>query len=253
MPTLAETLRSEPFELILSSGFFGFFAHAGVVCALEELELLPSLVGGSSAGALVAGLWGAGLSAKTLRDRLFSLRREEFWDPDPLLGLGDRRPGLLRGLRFERLLDEALAVVGVRRFSECRVPVRVVAWDVASRRSVTLVDGELAPAIRASCSVPGMFQPVTIDRRHLLDGGIADRAGIGAATPGARVLYHHLPASSPWRRFTPSQNRPPDRFALHLLHEPSLPRVSPFHLHRGPDAYALSREMALRALEAPVD
>src|SRR5690242_1603274 len=117
--SLAETLRREPFELILSSGFFGFFAHTGVVRALEERALKPALVGGSSAGALVAGLWGAGIPAEAIRDRLFSLRREDFWDPDPLFGLtaapGRARPGLLRGARFERLLDDALTEVGVRR------------------------------------------------------------------------------------------------------------------------------------------
>jgi NTE family protein len=249
---LAERLRREPFELILSSGFFGFFAHAGVVAALEELALTPALVGGSSAGALVAGLWGAGLPAATLRDRLFALRRADFWDPDPRFGVGGARGlGLLRGDRFEQLLAEALHVVGVRRFADCRIPVRVVAFDVGARRTVTLAAGELVPAIRASCSVPGMFQPAVIERRRLLDGGIADRAGIAAASDGARVLYHHLPTHSPWRRFTPAQNRVPARAQLHLLHEPALPRLSPFHLSRGPRAFALAREMVLRSLTAP--
>lgn len=254
MVSLADRLRTEPFELILSSGFFGFFAHAGVVQALEEASLRPALVGGSSAGALVAGLWGAGVSAAQLRDRLFALERADFWDPDPLLGFaGARGPGLLRGDRFEQLLRDALDLVGVHRFADCRTPVRVVAFDVGARRTVTLHDGLLVPAIRASCSVPGMFQPARIDRRLLLDGGIADRAGIAAASDGARVLYHHLPTHSPWRRFTPSQNRVPARPRLHLLHEPALPRMSPFHLHRGPRAFDLARRMVLRALAAPAD
>jgi NTE family protein len=96
-----------------------------------------------------------------------------------------------------------------------------------------------------------MFQPVLIDRRRYLDGGITDRAGIGAATPGVRVLYHHLPPRSPWRRFTPRLNRVPTRADLHVLCEPALPLLSPFHLHRGPRAFALAREMTLRALETP--
>ena len=254
MTTIADRLRAEPFELILSSGFFGFFAHAGVVQALEEAGLTPALVGGSSAGALVAGLWGAGVAASAIRDRLFALRRADFWDPDPLFGVGGRRGlGLLRGERFEALLGDALDGVGVRRFAECRTPVRVVAFDVGTRRTVTLQHGLLAPAIRASCSVPGMFQPALIDDRRLLDGGIADRAGISAASDGARVLYHHLPTHSPWRRFTPSQNRVPARPRLHLLHEPALPRLSPFHLHRGPRAFELARAMVLRALAGPSD
>lgn len=248
--SLAQLLRREPFELILSSGFFGFFAHAGVVQALEEEALVPSLVGGSSAGALVSGLWGAGLPAAMIRDRLFMLQRADFWDPDLLLGLRKRRMGLLRGELFEQLLSDALAEVRVRTFAECKLRVRLVAFDVAARKTVTLDSGDLAPAIRASCSVPGMFQPVQIDRRHYLDGGIADRAGIAAASDGAVVLYHHLPTHSPWRRFTPGLNRVPARARLHLLHEPRLPRLSPFHLDRGPRAFTLAREMTLRSLAA---
>jgi NTE family protein len=200
------------------------------------------LAGGSSAGALVAGLWAAGVSAGQMRERLFSLERADFWDPDPLFAL---RGGLLRGERFQALLEEALPV---RHFHECRIPVRVVAYDLFARRVEALGSGELAPAIRASCSVPGMFQPTVIARRRYIDGGVADRAGIAAASPHSRVLYHHLPAKSPWRRLTPLMNRPPARDNIHVLCEPSLPRLSPFHLHRGPQAYAMAREMALRTL-----
>ena len=254
--TLADTLKQGPFELILSSGFFGFYAHAGVVSALEEAGLKPALVGGSSAGALVGGLWGAGIGAEAIRERLFALRREHFWDPDPRLGLGLRGvgagPGLLKGRRFEAILTESLGAIGVRSFGDCATPVRVVVWDVALRRAVTLHEGELAPAIRASCTVPGMFQPVIINDRRYLDGGITDRPGIGAASPGARVLYHHLPAHSPWRRFIRSQNHPPERADLHVLLEPSLPRMSPFHLDRGPRAFELARAMTWRELDRPI-
>jgi NTE family protein len=243
--SLAERLRDEPFELILSSGFFGFFAHAGVVQALEDLGLQPRLCGGSSAGALVAGLWGAGIPAAEIRDRLFALRRADFWDPDPLFAL---RGGLLRGARFQSLLEEALG--RVRRFDQCATPVRVVAYDVGARRVTALGTGELAIAIRASCSVPGMFQPTRLGGRFYVDGGVADRPGIAAASHGARVLYHHLPAHSPWRRFAPSQNGPPIRDALHVIHEPALPRLSPFHLERGPLAYRLAYQMARDTLTA---
>jgi NTE family protein len=252
MTPLADRLRSQPFELILSSGFFGFFAHTGVVRALEEAGLDPVAVGGSSAGALVAGLWGAGLGAEAIRDRLFALRRSDFWDPDPAFGLlPSFTPGLLRGGRMEALLREALAPLRVARFADCRRPVRLVAHDVRARRPVVLRDGELPSAIRASCAVPGMFQPVRIDGRIYIDGGVTDRAGISAASEGACVLYHHLPAHSPWRRIARAQNRPPAWARMHVLSEPQLPRLSPFHLHRGPAAYAIAREMALRALESP--
>src|SRR5205085_9022515 len=109
------------------------------------------------------------------------------------------------------------------RLEECPTVVRGGAFDVRARRSSALARGRLATAIRASCSVPGMFQPTLFEERRYLDGGVADRAGIAAASPGARVLYHHLPATSPWRRFTPRQNAAPSRPDLHVLCEPALP------------------------------
>jgi NTE family protein len=272
MQTLADFLRGAPFELVLSSGFFGFYAHTGVIAAIEEAGLRPARLGGSSAGALIAGMWGAGLPAAAIRDELFRLTREDFWDPDPLLGLryyarqllgragrvlgeaagsADSGFGLLRGAAFERLLRDALAQTGVRTFAECAIPVRLSVFDLATRRTAVLGEGELAPAIRASCTFPGMFQPTQIGDARYLDGGIADRPGIATATPGARLLFHHLPAESPWRRVLRSQNHPPAWPELYLLHEPQLPRLSPFHLARGPRAYAMAREMTLRTLAQP--
>ena len=64
-PTLRTWLSEAPFSLTLSSGFFGFFAHAGVMTVLEDEGFVPSRVSGSSAGALVGGLWAAGVSASS--------------------------------------------------------------------------------------------------------------------------------------------------------------------------------------------
>jgi len=275
MPTLAEYLSAYPFELVLSSGFFGFFAHTGVVLALEEAGLRPTQLGGSSAGALVAGLWAAGLPAATLRDELLGLSRASFWDVDPLWGLpfylrsGRLRelaerlgvgrladessgPGLLRGHAFDYLVRGLLARVGVVDFADCPIRVRVAAFDLGSLRTEVLEEGDLALAIRASCCFPGMFQPVRIGERRYLDGGIADRPGISTATPGARLLFHHLPAHSPWRKVVRTQNEVPSWPELHLLHEPSLPKLSPFRLEPGVQALQLAYEMTRRRLNESV-
>ncbi|HET9038276.1 MAG TPA: patatin-like phospholipase family protein, partial [Myxococcaceae bacterium] len=98
MPTLREWLREGPFTLVMSSGFFGFFAHAGVVSVLEEEGLRPARITGSSAGALVGALWGAGVPAARIREELLALRREHFWDLRPGLGL-------LAGALFRALLE----------------------------------------------------------------------------------------------------------------------------------------------------
>lgn len=277
MSTLADLLRAEPFELVLSSGFFGFFAHTGVVAALEEVGLVPARLGGASAGALIAGLWGAGVPSEQIRSELFGLTRSAFWDADPTLGLGfyvgkqgtpgrlhrllercrstaehgePTGAGLLRGAAFDALVRRTLAARGVSRFDQCRIPVRVAAFDLATRRTAVLEHGDLVDGIRASCSFPGMFQPVRIGGARYLDGGIADRPGISTATRGSRLLFHHLPTHSPWRRLWRGQNHVPSWPEMYLLHEPRLPRLSPFNLAPGPTAYTLAREMTLRHLQA---
>ncbi len=176
MPTLRDWLREAPFTLALSAGFFGFFAHAGVVSALEEEGILPARICGSSAGALVGGLWAAGLPASAIREELVALRREHFWDPRPGLGL-------LRGALFRSRLE---ALLPVRTFDECPRPLGVSAYDVLARRTVVLRGGPLAPALHASCAAPILFQPGRVGGRLYLDGGVLDRHGLAAAGPGER-------------------------------------------------------------------
>jgi NTE family protein len=243
-PSLAEHLNGRAFALALSSGFFGFYAHAGVVAALEEAGLVPARLSGSSAGALVAGLWAAGLPAARLTDELLALERADFWDPGPGLGL-------LRGELFRRRLERLLPAP---RFADCRVPLSVSAFDVGARRTVVIEDGDLASAIAASCAFPGLLHPVRRGGRLLSDGGIADRpglAGLRAQPAGEATLVHCLATRSPWRRrgspvlAAPSR---PDTITLRIL---GLPRVHPFRLAAGRAALAAARQAARRALAAP--
>lgn len=241
-PTLRQWLAAEPFGLVMSSGFFSFFAHCGVLTVLEDEGLVPSRVAGSSAGALVASAWAAGVDAVTQREELLALRRPDFWDPAPGLGL-------LRGALFRRKLEAMLGPV--QTFERCRVPAAVSAFDLLGRRTRVLDGGALARAICASCAVPLMFQPVWIGGRPLWDGGVADRAGLAGMPTGQRLLYHHIASRSPWRSEAsmaiPSR---PDLTALSIF---GLPRVNPFALRRGAQAFELSRRAAGRALELPVD
>jgi NTE family protein len=241
LPSLREHLAEEPFTLALSSGFFGFFAHAGLVSALDEAGLVPAALTGSSAGALVAGAWASGRSGDDLATHLLRLRRADFWDPAPGLGL-------LRGGRFQSLLEETLLAP---TFAECRAPLSVSVYDVAARKTVVLSAGPLASAIRASCTFPGLFQPTWHEGRAYLDGGIADRPGLLGAPPG-RVLFHHLASRSPWRKAGASSLAIPERAGLVALVLGRLPRLGPFRLEDGIHAYTLARARARRALDEPV-
>lgn len=242
MTTRAEALRDQPFTLGLSAGFFGFYAHAGVLQALLDRGLVPTAVAGASAGALVGGLWAAGTPVETLVERLLGLQRPEFWDPAP-------GAGLLRGQRFDAILDELMPARG---FADARVPVTVSAFDIRARRTVTLRRGDLAEAIRASCSFPGLFHPVRIDGRWLSDGGILDRAGLQGVPRGQRVLHHHLASRSPWRRRGSPALQAPERDGLTPLVVDGLPRVNPFRLERGRAAYDRAFAAAGAWLDEPV-
>jgi NTE family protein len=232
VPTLRQWLADGPFTLGLSSGFFGFFAHAGAVSALEEQGLRPARIVGSSAGALVGGLWGAGVPAARLREELLALRREHFWDPWPGIGL-------LRGRRFRARLEQLLPV---RTFEECPTPVAVSAYDVLGFRTAVLRSGPLAPAIHASCAAPVLFQPVLIGARLYSDGGVLDRHGLAGLGGGERVLYHHLTSRSPWRRRDSPALRLPDRPELRAVALDGLPRLGPFRLERAAEAMERAAE-----------
>lgn len=239
--TLREHLADAPFSLTLSSGFFGFFAHAGLVTALDEAGLAPASLSGSSAGALVAGAWASGRNGEELAERLLVLRREDFWDPAP-------GAGLLRGALFQRLLEDTLAAA---TFAACRAPLSVSVFDLASRETVVIDEGPLASAIRASCTFPGLFQPTWHQGRRYLDGGIADRPGLLGAT-GDRVLFHHLASRSPWRRRGSPSLALPQRAGMITLVLGDLPRLGPFRLEDGVRAYTIARARARAALERPV-
>ena len=224
----------------MSSGFFSFFAHTGVLAALTARGLRPTHVAGSSAGAMVTACWAAGIPPEELGSVLMSLKREDFWDPS--LGAG-----LLAGKKFDGLLRRMLPV---DRIEACSVPVQISAFDILGRRTHVFERGDLAKAIRSSCAVPAMFQPVWIDRRPYWDGGILDRPGIAGVPPG-RLLFHHISAPAPWSRETAPLVIPsrPDMVTLVL---DNLPRANPFRLENGRAAMLAARAAAERALDLPI-
>jgi len=240
--TLREWLAEGPFALGMSSGFFGFFAHCGVLEVLEQEGLRPSRVAGSSAGALVTGAWAAGVEPDQLAGELLGLERADFWDPAPGLGL-------LRGRLFRERLE---ALLPVRDLRHCRVPAAVSVYDVLRRRVRVLDRGPIAPALHASCAVPGMFHPVVHAGGVLIDGGVVDRPGLAGLRGADRVLFHHLASRSPWRRAGSDALRVPRRDGLVTLVIDALPRVGPFRLPEGARAYEAARRGAREALDRPV-
>lgn len=234
--TLRSWLGAGDLALTMSSGFFSFFAHTGMLTVLEDAGLVPTRVSGSSAGALVSAAWAGGVDAPVLAAELEQLERRQFWDPSP-------GAGLLRGRRFREKLER---MVQGRSFQACRVPAAVSVFDVWTRRTHVLEHGGLASAICASCAVPGLFHPVRVGGRPYLDGGILDRPGLeGMPAREKRVLFHHIASKSPWRTALAVPRRP----GMVTLVIEGLPRAGPFRLHEGRRAYLAARDATRRALD----
>ena len=242
-PTLREWLSEAPFTLALSSGFFGFYAHFGVLKALAQEGLEPARYCGSSAGALIAGCAAAAhTSLETLERELLALRRDDFWDPSPGLGL-------LAGKAFRARLRH---LIGTAPLEDLPCPAALSVWVANGRETRVLKHGNAVEAVYASCAVPLLFQPGNINGKYAWDGGIGDRHGLSSTRHGERVLYHHLVSRSPWRRANSPALHVPARDNLQTLAIEDLPRSGPNKLDKGPLALALAYEATLAALQQPI-
>ncbi len=227
----ADWLREMPFTLTLGSGFFGFFAHCGVLRTLLDNDLQPARLTGASSGALIASCYAAGLSINAIEDILFSMKREEFWDP----GVGW---GLLKGEKFRQQLRQSLPT---DRFEQCRYSLRLSVYNQKTRQTEVWDSGDLVDAIYASCALPILFQPLQREGVRYLDGGIKDRPALQGVGDGERVLIHHLASKSPWRRADDPDLIPPQKSNGTTLVLDDLTRTSPFKLHTGRQAYEEAR------------
>lgn len=241
--TLREWLTARPFTLAMSSGFFGFYAHAGFLRAIEHSGLKPSAMRGSSAGSLVAALWSAGLEADIIATELTKLKREDFWDPFP-------GPGILRGKKFQAKLA---SILPVHDFAQCRVPLNISVYDPIERRTRSLASGDLVTAVRASCAVPVMFHPVWRGRRPYYDGGIKDRPGTAELGENERLLYHHLLPWAPWRDKKAGSSQIPPRMHMRAVQVAGLPKVSPFRMQLGPLAMKQAYDFTMKVLDQKPD
>ncbi len=156
--------------LALSSGAAKGFAHVGVIQVLEENGIEVDVVAGSSMGAYVGALWAYGCDGREL-ERL----SRELEKPRAILSMIDpafpSRRGFIHGLAVKKRLMRS---IGHARFADLKRPLRVIAANLATLERVVFAGGEVATAVHASCAVPGICVPITIDGETYTDGGIVD-------------------------------------------------------------------------------
>ncbi|MEW6666205.1 MAG: patatin-like phospholipase family protein [Thermodesulfobacteriota bacterium] len=227
--------------VVFSSGFFGFFAHAGFLRALRETGLEASGYGGTSSGAVVAAMAASGMPDDAIQEVLFSVRKADFWDPDPpgvlvreALGRFRGYTGYLGGEGFAKLLRK----IPLKRIEDARVPLVIGATNLTERREHLFTRGDLISALQASGAVPVFFKPVEIDGCLYVDGGVVNKApllGLADAVRPEKVLVHFIPSADMAGDGNPFLKKA--MTPLHLQH-------LAINIGRQ-EAYRLQREMAL--------
>lgn len=152
--------------LALGSGGAKGFAHIGILKVLEEENIPIDYIAGSSMGALVSALYGAGHNWESMERMALAFRRNHYLDfTVPKMGFitGKKVTELIRALTYQK------------SFEECRIPVKMVATDLVAGERVVFDSGPLYKAVRASISIPGVFVPVKWGGRIYVDGGVIDR------------------------------------------------------------------------------
>lgn len=153
------------FGLALGGGFSRGIAHVGVLRVFEREGIPISWVAGVSAGSIVAAGYAGGSDSHQLERVARSMRFKD------VAGWRISKLGLVGSERMEAFLRRALPV---HRFEEMKIPLAVVATDLKTGEpAVFRGKGEVFGPVRASCSYPGLFQPVRIDGRFLVDGAIS--------------------------------------------------------------------------------
>lgn len=152
--------------LVLGGGGAKGLAHIGAIQELERAGIRPDLIVGCSSGAIAGALYADQPDLVEAVKGLIPVRKSQVLDyayTNPILGIvhGDALQSLMK-----RLLS-------VQTFEELQIPLIIVATDLVTGDLLEFSRGELAPAIRASCAVPGVFKPVALYGRYCIDGGAA--------------------------------------------------------------------------------
>ncbi len=170
--------------LALGGGGVRGMAHIAVLEALDEVGLRPNIIAGTSMGAIVGALYASGMDGRAIRELV---QRHIILKDDKWRDLFEKKGDLLKWVQAfsiefsrggfissQRFLNFLLNEIQKTTFEDLKIPLLVIATDYWTAAEVIFEKGDLLPAIQASMAVPGVFAPVSIDERVLVDGGVAN-------------------------------------------------------------------------------
>jgi NTE family protein len=194
MPTIESAATVSPMQLpqrialVLGGGGLKGFAHIGVIRALEERGIRPSLVAGTSIGSLIAASYAGGMSVHEMTEHALALTKHDLFRIDHLHMVTKRMlsPSLYLESPLQSLIE---GLVPHTTFRDLPMPLLVNTVDLERASQVVwglpgLQDVQVADAVYASCALPGFFPPGMIGGRTCADGGVMDNLPVGIAGSG---------------------------------------------------------------------
>ncbi|MCD8509670.1 MAG: patatin-like phospholipase family protein [Bacillus sp. (in: Bacteria)] len=166
--------------LALGSGGSRGFAHIGVLKVFDDAGIKIDYIAGSSMGALIGVIYGAGYKPAYLEKMAIQFRRKY------LLDFTVPKMGFIKGDKAEQLIE---LLVNQKKLEDLEPKVRVVATDLKKGKKVVFQEGNVAEAVRASIAIPGIVVPQRINDTLYVDGGVIDRVPVSVVKKmGADII-----------------------------------------------------------------
>ncbi len=189
-PPPKKPLDGAKVALVLGSGSARGFAHIGVIQALEAANVRPDIVVGTSAGALVGALYASGMSGAQMEELALKVKDIEIVD----FATGSKR-GMVMGETLQRYVNLAIKN---RQIEDMPVQLALVATHLRTGEIAVMKRGDTGLAVRASCSVPGVFIPPRIGDADYVDGALVSPVPVRVARDlGADVVIAVDVSSAP--------------------------------------------------------
>ncbi len=176
--------------LVLSGGASRGFAHIGVIKVLEANHVPIDIIVGTSAGSLTGAMYAYYADAAKLEKAAWGLTEDTVFDyslPNILVGV----------VKGERVVAFINSRIPVKNIEQLKIPFAAVATDLVTGEKVIFTKGPISTAVRASISIPGIFKPLVIGKKILVDGGVVDNVPVGVARKLGADIVIAVDVSSP--------------------------------------------------------
>jgi NTE family protein len=182
VPPVKEAKGPLKIALVLGGGAARGFAHVGVIRALEQEKIPIHMIVGTSVGSLIGALYASDPNSFNLEWLSFTIEKDDIFDYSVIYS----KMGPVQGERLEKFIQTK---VKIKNMEQMKIPFYAVATDLNAGKTWVFEKGSVAKAVRASCSIPGIFTPLELGGRTYVDGGVTNNLPVDVArAKGADII-----------------------------------------------------------------